>query len=183
MGRVNFLAGLDLEQPNQLPEVIERLRETSAAFVRSYRVGDIDQAGSASHNADLCFDYITNELMRVRDDSANPPRQAFLDMLKAPTGMGVQGVTEADHSAIHAAGPGKWHLSSLGRKTQPFDLMQTLNKIKHRSLRNSNFRIEDGERHIFVVAANHMRTKQPESIAEVDVMKLCDQLEEVAKTI
>lgn len=184
MGTTSFLLNQSPTSPNTLPETIAELRNASDAFKGAWKRGQYKRAGDVSAAALAHFDHIISVIMRARDEKkrhAGYAASQFAIELQAHAGMMVKGITMEDQDALSDIGPGNGRLPP-GTQTIA-TLENVLNKIKHASRSNLNFRIDAQENHFFYVCALKLGSGEPESIVELNVEEFCDLCDSISQHI
>jgi hypothetical protein len=181
MGHTSFLTGSPSNTPQSLEEALYQLENCSLVFLTSWQrvPPDLQRAGRVSIEAMTHLDHIANEILRARDtlkaqgSHASSPLKVQLDIDR---GLMTARVTRAQQNALISAGPGQGVLPGT---PIPISLEKVLNKIKHRHHAASNFRVDPGGRHIFVINVDK-RDQTPDAIVEFDVIHFCSHCKAVA---
>lgn len=184
MGNTSFLTGIPNSGPQSVEEALFQLENSSMVFLASWQrlPQDLQRAGRVSIEAMTHLDHIVNEILRARDTlkaAGTYLSSALKGQLDVDRATMVSPVTRVDQQGLIVAGPGN---GALPRAGVPIPLEKLLNKIKHRHHAFSNFRIDNNNRHIFMLNVDKPN-QQPDSIVEFDVVDFCDHCRAVASLI
>ncbi|WP_460928824.1 hypothetical protein [Pseudomonas sp. MC6] len=181
MGNASFLTGGGSGSPPSIGECIYQLENTSVVFLNAWERMDIQRAARASQEAMQYLDHVVNEIMRARDQMKSDScyigslLEAQLNIPRALSASPVSRVQQDDLSK----GPGNGGLPFSG---SALSLEKLLNKIKHRRLSSSNFRIGINGEHIFIVGVDKP-DRLPDSIVEFVVSDFCKHCSDVARVM
>ncbi len=184
MGNISFLTGGGSGSPPTIGESIYQLENTSVLFLTAWLRTPIDfsRAARASQEGMLYLDHIVNEIMRTRDQMQSDGCYAgspLEDQLNIARAFSVSPVTRVQQDALSALGAGNGMLPSAGL---PLTMEKLLNKIKHRRVTSTNFRVGAAGEHFFLIGVDKP-SRLPDSIVEFVVGDFCKHCREIAEII
>lgn len=171
---IDFMVSASGSAPRTLPEYIRLLSNASSGFCRSWIDGNTTDAETTSQEAFGILDHIQNELLRRRDDHRDLQTlrgSALQTALAAHVGNLVEPTTSAIEEAFMAQPTGSGVIPS-GATTAPLKLVDSLNKLKHRSSNAVNFAVSSSGTHHLVVLTR-AGNGRPNSISSFEVQAFC----------
>ena len=162
----------------KIKESINELRVCSSEFIKFYKNDPSDKNNTmrVSKEAIEHFDFIINEILRIRDVRKNNgmfQNTDFERSLKEPCGKEYGPANDNERKSINTT-------PTLPNPNIDIFFGNLITKYKHRE--NANFRIEADNSHIILFSA-HGFQNVPASIVEFDVQDFCQKAENVANYI
>ena len=161
---------------SKIKESINTLRVCSSEFIKFYKNDSLDNAKRVSEEALKCFDFIGNEILRIRDDHKKNGifiNSDFQRSLNEHCGKEYQPANVTERQSIIMT-------PILPNPNNVISFENLITKFKHRE--NANFRIEADNSHIIIFSARDFH-HIPASIVEFNVQDFCQKAENVAKYI
>lgn len=184
MRHTSFLTGSSECSPQSIEEALFQFENCSTIFLSAWQriPSDFQRAGRVSIEAMTYLDHIVNEILRARDTlkgHGSYETSSLKSQLDIHRGLMFSPVSRTQQQALIDAGPGQGALPGAGT---PITLEKLLNKVKHRHHASSNFRIDDGGAHIFLINVDKPN-QTPDSIVEIDVLEFCEHCREIAPLV
>ncbi|MCE5997404.1 hypothetical protein [Acinetobacter nosocomialis] len=167
-----------------LEEAIDLLAQVSNEFKSHWQRRYMDGCNQTSEIAVKNFDFIVNEILRLRDDlpddSEDQYSKEFKNLLKLKVGKIAFDITYKELVIFNTSHRGYAKIDEE-KETQQISLGRLLNKIKHRCISQINFRFDQGE-HILVIGSDAFG-KDPNCIVEFSVKKFCSECQKISNLI
>lgn len=160
----------------EIKESINKLRVCSSEFIKFYKNNSRDDATRVSEEAVKCFDFIVNEILRIRDvyrKNGNFRNSDFQRSLGEDCGKVYQPANATERQSIITT-------PILPNPNSDICFEELITKFKHRE--NAKFRIEADNSHIIIFSVSDFH-RIPASIVEFDVQDFCQKAENVANYI
>lgn len=162
----------------EIKESINKLRVCSSEFIKFYKNNSRDDATRVSEEAVKCFDFIVNEILRIRDvhrKNGNFRNSDFQRSLGEDCGKVYQPANATERQSIITT-------PILPNPNSDICFEELITKFKHRENKNTNFRIEADNSHIIIFSVSDFH-RIPASIVEFNVQDFCQKAENVARYI
>ncbi|MCU4423221.1 hypothetical protein [Acinetobacter sp. WU_MDCI_Abxb74] len=167
-----------------LDEAIDLLAQVSNEFMLHWKKNYLTGCNETSEIAIKNFDFIVNEILRLRDDLPNDSKnyysREFKRLLKSEVGKVDFDISYKDLIIFDRSKSGHAKIDE-GKAIKQIQLIKLLNKIKHRCITQINFRIEEGE-HILVMGSDEFGS-DPKCIVEFNVKKFCSECQKISNLI